>query len=357
MLRNSMLRWYTNGSKMSEGIGAGIAGPRTKLSIPMGEFPSIFQAEVFAISRCIEINLHRNYCNEQIAILSDSQAAPKTISFYEIKSQLVQKCRGRLNSLAERNQVHLIWVPGHRGIAGNEPADELARSAASTRMMGPEPFIGVGPHTIKELLRKEEGVGREEHWQQTRGMRHANLLIGGYNLSRFKVVINLLRNKLRLLVVWYTDHCKLNRHLYNMGLSSCENCRFCDLEPETPEHLPIDCTAVSRRMLKALGSMFPDRDRIASLAPGSLLNFINALGLGESRCTPHIQSINQSVSISIKELNHFNRTEPRLRSTHKPVLEQAHFFSQWLESLNRTASIFAAVCSPAHWSINKQIKV
>ncbi|XP_049316976.1 uncharacterized protein LOC125779747 [Bactrocera dorsalis] len=169
MLRNSTLRWYTDGSKMSEGIGAGIVGPRTKLSIPMGEFPSIFQAEVFAISQCIDINLHRNYRNERIAILSDSQAALKAISSYEIKSRLVQECRERLNSLAEKNQVHLIWVPGHKGIAGNELADELARTAASTRMVGPEPFMGVGPHALKEQLRKEEVEDREQHWHQTRG--------------------------------------------------------------------------------------------------------------------------------------------------------------------------------------------
>ncbi|XP_039968131.1 uncharacterized protein LOC120779828 [Bactrocera tryoni] len=127
LLRDSSIRWYTDGSKTSEGIGAGVAGPRTKLSIPM------------------ELNLQRGYRNERIAILSDSQAALKAISSYELKSLLVQECIDRLNSLAECNQVHLIWVSGHRGIAGNELADELARSAASTSMVGPEPFIAVGP--------------------------------------------------------------------------------------------------------------------------------------------------------------------------------------------------------------------
>ncbi|XP_039968167.1 uncharacterized protein LOC120779881 [Bactrocera tryoni] len=160
-LRDSTLKWYNNGSETSEGIGVRIAGPRTKLSITMGSFPIIFQAEVYAISRCIEINLHRNYRNERITIISDSQAALKAIYSYEIKWLLVQECRERLNSLAERNQVQLIWVPGHRGIAGNELADELARSAASTIMVGPEPFTGVGYHTVKELLRKEERVDRE----------------------------------------------------------------------------------------------------------------------------------------------------------------------------------------------------
>ncbi len=281
LLRGSTIQWYTDGSKTPEGIGAGIAGPHTKLSIPMGSFPSIFQAEVFAISQCAVINLQRNYRNKSIAILSDSQAALKAISAYEIRSLLVEECIGRLNRLAACNRVHLIWVPGHKGVAGNELADELARSAATTRMMGPEPYIAVGPHTIKELLRTEERSSRDSHWQQTAGMRQAKLLLGGFNLARFRAIINLPRDKLRLLVALYTGHCRLKKHLSNMGLASCGNCRFCDMGPETPEHLILDCTAICRRRFKALGSIFVTRDHIASIAPSKYLEFFRVLGLWE----------------------------------------------------------------------------
>lgn len=90
-----------------------------------------------------------NYCNESIVILSDSQAALKSISAYEVKLLLVQECIVRLNSLSDGNQLHFIWVPSY---------------------------------TL------------------------------GYNLSRFKIVINLPRNKFRLLVSFYTGHCNLKKH-------------------------------------------------------------------------------------------------------------------------------------------------
>ena len=106
--------------------------------------------------------------------------------------------------------------------------------------------------------------------------------MGGYDPRKCKNVINLPRNKFRLLVVFYIGHCRLKKHLYQMGSASCANYRFCDMEPETLEHLPIDCTAVCRRRIRALGFMFPNRDHIASLATNSILEFINVLGLSES---------------------------------------------------------------------------
>ena len=107
-------------------------------------------------------------------------------------------------------------------------------------------------------------------------MRHARLL------KEFQTVINLPRNKFRLLVAFYTGHCRLNKHLFNMGLVSSANCRFCDMESETPEHLVVVCTAVCRCRVKTLGSMFLNRDRMASLAPSSILDLINMLGFDES---------------------------------------------------------------------------
>lgn len=63
-------------------------------------------------------------------------------------------------------------------------------------MVGPEPYVPLGPHTIiKDLLYNKKRVSREGHWPQLQDMRHARLVIGGYNLSGLKIVINLPKNK------------------------------------------------------------------------------------------------------------------------------------------------------------------
>lgn len=54
--------------------------PKTKLSIAMGKYPSILQAEVFIITLCAEVILKRMTIDQHIIICSDSQAALMAIS-------------------------------------------------------------------------------------------------------------------------------------------------------------------------------------------------------------------------------------------------------------------------------------
>ncbi|XP_055844735.1 uncharacterized protein LOC129911088 [Episyrphus balteatus] len=138
--KENTIKWYTDGSRTAVGTGAGVFGPGTKLSVPMGQSPSIFQAEVNAIVKCAEINLELTHRNKNIAIMSDSQAALKALKSYEINSKLVLECIGKLNELGKIYKVTLHWVPGHVGVQGNEEVDSLAKTGANSPLMGPEPI-------------------------------------------------------------------------------------------------------------------------------------------------------------------------------------------------------------------------
>lgn len=94
------------------------------------------------------------------------------------------------------------WVPAHKCFKGNEMAHLLACSVSASGM-------------VEELLQREERVGREKDWQLTTGLRKARLLLGGYNLARFQQIINLPRDKFRLLVATYTIY---------MSIASSSNC-------------------------------------------------------------------------------------------------------------------------------------
>ena len=49
------LAWFTDGSKMREGTGAGVYGQSVKrrLSFPLGRHATVFQAKIYAILACV----------------------------------------------------------------------------------------------------------------------------------------------------------------------------------------------------------------------------------------------------------------------------------------------------------------
>ena len=99
----------------------------------LGTTTTIFQAEVHAI----KLN------SAKIYILTDSQAALKSLNSHTIESRLVWDCLNSIKQLAVRNTVTLMWAPAHTVIEGNEAADRLARDGSSCLFIGPEPFCGV----------------------------------------------------------------------------------------------------------------------------------------------------------------------------------------------------------------------
>jgi RNase H. len=75
------LVWFTDGSKTMNGTGAVVCGRSlgSRLSIPLGKYATVFQAEVYAILTCV-YEIQMNVGPEKyMSIYSDSQAALKAI--------------------------------------------------------------------------------------------------------------------------------------------------------------------------------------------------------------------------------------------------------------------------------------
>ena len=243
------LIWYTDGSKMESGVGAGVFGPNTKLSIPMGSCPSVFQAEVHAIEICADLISRKGIKGARIIILSDSQAALQALSSNMMDSMTVKCCHDALQALARYNKVKLGWVPGHQGIAGNESADELARAGSESVFLGPEPFCRVNWASALGQLNDWEHQLRLNHWENVPGLRQSKRLIKPYS---YKEILNLDKESIRKLAGFLTGHCGLRYHLNKMDICQDKDCRFCLEEDETSEHILCECPALHWLRIRTL---------------------------------------------------------------------------------------------------------
>ena len=99
------LVWYTDGSRMKEGTGAGVYGQSLKrrLSFFLGRYTMVFQDEIFAVLACVHDIHSQNRPEKYVSICSDSQAALKVLQAVRTTSSLVHQCQKALNDISARH--------------------------------------------------------------------------------------------------------------------------------------------------------------------------------------------------------------------------------------------------------------
>ncbi|KAF6214378.1 hypothetical protein GE061_009118 [Apolygus lucorum] len=266
------LVWYTDGSVMCGRSGIGIKGPSASLVKSLGTNATIFQAEVHAIQLCAEEMLNKHLNRAKVYILSDSQAALKAIASYTINSKLVWECLNTLKTVAQNNQVTLLWIPGHEGHEGNEIADNLAKRGSESLPIGPEPILGTTKSCLQNVVKNWEKNERVRYWQNLPGLRQAKLFLT-FSKKRANELIAMPKKDIRILVGLLTGHCPLRYHLKKIGKLTTDICRFCDMETEDAEHIMCYCEALSRARFTTLGSDVLAPDTVSKVTYTDLLCF------------------------------------------------------------------------------------
>ena len=268
---------FTDGSRLEGRSGAGVFMDHQteahNMSIPMGIWATVTQAELMAILAAAEAQVVKECKQEGVAICSDSQAALLALQSVKVNSKLVHKCDIALEELARAKRVRLIWVPGHTGVSGNESADSLAKAAAQMEWLGPEPAVGLSNRTFKTGVHAWLYSVHQKYWDGLDACRQAKVLLGGLNSYKSKKVLRCSRQKLRILTAVLTGHCALNKHLFVMGRVTDPLCPLCQEEDETSFHLLAECPALYNLRIQILGV------NSLSAADLSMLGLVDLLAL------------------------------------------------------------------------------
>ena len=93
-------------------------------------------AELFALMRGIHSPASRHRTGKDFAILSDSQAAMRRIQSDEPgpRQDMAAKIIELASKLYEQGNITAKWVPGHKGVTGNEIA--MLSCPTGTRSLG-----------------------------------------------------------------------------------------------------------------------------------------------------------------------------------------------------------------------------
>jgi ribonuclease HI len=273
---NSLI-WYTDGSKMSSGTGAGIYSGDCSVSISLGHYATVFQAEASAILICAQELVSRNTRGRTVYILSDSQAVLKALCAYGVDSTLILDCIHKLNLLGRWNRVRLVWVPGHVGVEGNEKADMLARQGSESLFVGPEPVLKLPYISVIQAINNFANDRLSEEWKSIPGLKHSKRFIKDTKEGQNRNIWGHGREHIRVLTGILTGHYGVNKILFKMGLVEDDKCRFCSQYEESMEHLLCDCDALARNRFITLGKGYPTPEDYVLLSKGSSTSYLRSI--------------------------------------------------------------------------------
>jgi len=227
------ITFYTDGSKTDKEAptGASVYSPDINLNIihrlPMET--SIFTAEAWAIY--LAINTIIDLKCDKAVVFSDSKSVLEAIAspLTQNKNYLIHYIRKYWRKCIQSGtELHIFWVPSHKGIRGNEMADSLAKKAI---LHGYKPNFKI-PYPdlyaeVKESLDKIFTLYLNEA-AQTKGALHASL----YQNSNLKLPWYyskpLGRKEIVLINRIRSNHYNLNYSLHRKNIVPSAACQCGD---------------------------------------------------------------------------------------------------------------------------------
>ena len=249
---------YTDGSKEGSWTGAGWLATHgehiiAEDCIPLGQFTTVFQAEVIAITEALTWTKLHLEKGTKVSVRSDSQAAIQAIFSRKVSSEVVKECQGILAETQSSMSVHIEWIKGHADHSGNEAADALAKEAnkLAEQVYGPGPAAAIPLVEVKQRIKNWHWKKWQRRWKHSETCRQSKIFFPDVTVDtgRMKKLTKWSRANLNLLFMAGTGHALVAYHISKWKPTLDPTCELCLEEEETTAHLFQSCPALewSRR--------------------------------------------------------------------------------------------------------------
>jgi ribonuclease HI len=214
---------------------------------------TVFEAELLGAAMGAQMLRWEQHGHHVIAM--DNQAAIQTTrEEHAVSGQyLINALHEQMDAIGAgsrgRSKATIRWVPGHKGIGGNERADEEAKKAARGESTSdsdtPISCRGELPTSrTAELQRHHKALKAQakEMFQRSPRARFAHEIDPTMPSTAFtKLCRGLSRRHSSILIQLRTGHAPLNKYLHKIGKADSPICPACHNTEETVHHFLIQC--------------------------------------------------------------------------------------------------------------------
>lgn len=220
-----------------------------RFGIRTSEFHSIENLELLAISYAIEHSIR--YQLKNVVILSDSRRAVEQFlnpilgnkKVSPLIQDMVRKIEAYLN--LSLGPIKLLWVPSHRGIKGNEIADEISRNAAALPLIK---NIDLSYMDVKAMVKRDMRHWGDVCWPFFPRGESTNIYYDYINVKSPRpwfAGVQINRRITTLITRIRTGHILTYDHLVERGWLDSLGCD-CGYEQKTLRHLLLVCPHFSK---------------------------------------------------------------------------------------------------------------